>query len=89
MKVFKARKTQGGSGAIQEQVGEVLNCRTSMFVMSREQSSLQQHKERRVLLHIKVWSVLQGVIKPLANRVHQERTILHPMTMYNHGGLPS
>lgn len=60
-----------------------------MFVMRREQGALQQHKERRALLHIKVWNVLQTVIKPPANHIRQEHTICQPMTMYNHRGLPS
>lgn len=60
MKVLKPHKNQRGDGTIKEEVGEVFNCRTSRFVMSREQSSLQQHKERRAQLHIKVWSTLKS-----------------------------
>lgn len=75
--------------AVEEEAGEVFNCRTSMFVMRKEQSSLQQHKERRSLLHIKVWNVLQRVIKPPANHIRQKCTILQRMNMYNHRGLPS
>lgn len=75
MKVLKLKEAVGAI-----EVGEVFKCRSSMFVMRREEGALQQHKERRALLHIKVWDVLPRVIKPPANHIRQERTIFQPKT---------